>query len=54
MYPNFFKVGHKFPMSQELTWENKEGDLSLAINYAASTDGVSPLLPGLPDTVAQY
>ena len=33
MYPNFFKVGQKFPMSQELTWADKEGDLSVAINY---------------------
>lgn len=41
-------------MSQELTWDSKEGDLSLAINYGANAKGESPLLAGLPETVAQY
>ena len=41
-------------MSQELTWDNKEGELSLAINYGANAKGESPLLSGLPETVAQY
>lgn len=41
-------------MSQELTWDGKEGDLSLAINYDLAAAAQSPLLAGLPDTVAQY
>ena len=32
-YPQFFKVGQKFPMSQDLTFNNKEGDMTLSINY---------------------
>jgi len=54
MYPNFFKVGQKFPMSQELTWADKEGDLAVAINYGQDASGASLLLAGLPDTIAQY
>ena len=49
-YPKFFQVGQKFPMAQELKFANKEGDLTLAINY----DRPSPLLTGLPETIAQY
>lgn len=41
-------------MTQELKFNGKEGDLTLAINYDASVTGQSPLLAGLPDTVAQY
>ena len=47
-YPKFFQVGQKFPMAQELKFANKEGDLTLAINY----DRPSPLLTGLPETIA--
>jgi len=54
MYPNFFKVGQKFPMSQELTWADKEGDLNIAVNYGQDASGSSLLLAGLPDTIAQY
>ena len=50
-YPKFFTAGQKFPMTQELKFSNKEGDLSLAINYE---QGAAGLLPGLPDTIAQY
>ena len=49
-YPKFFQVGQKFPMAQELKFANKEGDLTLSINY----DRPSPLLNGLPETIAQY
>ena len=37
-------------MAQELKFANKEGDLTLSINY----DRPSPLLNGLPETIAQY
>ena len=40
-------------MTQELKFNNKEGDLTLAINYDSSA-GQGMLLPGLPDTIAQY
>ena len=52
-YPKFFSAGQKFPMTQELKFNNKEGDLSLAINYDSSASA-GLLLPGLPDTIAQY
>ena len=51
-YPKFFSAGQKFPMTQELKFNNKEGDMTLAINYDGSAGG--GLLPGLPDTIAQY
>lgn len=53
-YPKFFTIGQKFPMTQELKFNGKEGDMTLSINYDASASGQSPLLAGLPDTVAQY
>lgn len=37
-------------MSQELTFNNKDGDLTLAINYDENT----PLLAGLPNTISQH
>ena len=37
-------------MSQELKFNNKEGDLTLAVNY----DSSGALLAGLPETIAQY
>merc|ERR1712066_935499 len=52
-YPKFFSVGQKFPMTQELKFNNKEGDLTLAINYDSSATGQSPLLAGLPETIVQ-
>jgi heat shock protein 4 len=49
-YPDFFKLGQKFPMSQELSFNNKEGDLTLAIDY----DQTTPQLQGLPLTISQH
>jgi len=40
-------------MTQELKFNNKEGDMTLAINYDTS-GGPGVLLAGLPDTIAQY
>lgn len=32
-YPKFFDIGEKFPVARDLTFNNKEGDMTLAINY---------------------
>jgi len=33
MYPNFFTVGQKFPLVQQLKFDNKEGQMTLSISY---------------------
>ena len=51
-YPNIFKVGQNFPLVQALKFDNKEGNMTLSINYDESAG--SSLLRGLPQTIAQY
>jgi len=41
-------------MTQELKFNNKEGDLTLAINYDGAAMPQGGLLLGLPETIAQY
>ena len=50
MYPNFFTVGQKFPLVQQLKFDNKEGQMTLSISY----DDSAQLMAGLPNTIAQY
>lgn len=47
-YPKLFKTGQQFPIIQSLKFDNKEGNMSLSINY----DESAQLLNGLPNTIA--
>ena len=49
-YRNFFELGQKFPLVQQLKFDNKEGQCMLKIDYSEG----SSLLSGLPTTIAQY
>lgn len=49
-YRNFFELGQKFPLVQQLKFDNKEGMLSLKIDVAEGAD----LLAGLPFSIASY
>ena len=49
-YRNFFQLGQRFPLVQQLKFDNKEGQLSLKIDYSDEAQ----LLQGLPSTIAQY
>jgi len=45
-----FPVGSTFPSTKNITFDNKKGGMDLLIHYTQGT----PLLPGLPNQVAQY
>ena len=49
-YPKLFDCGQNFPLVQQLKFDNKEGQLSLKIDYSDEAQ----LLQGLPSTIAQY
>ena len=49
-YRNFFDIGQKFPVVQQLKFDNKEGLCTLKIDYSDS----ATLMNGLPQTIAQY
>mmetsp|Transcript_43618 Transcript_43618/g.57784 ORF Transcript_43618/g.57784 Transcript_43618/m.57784 type:complete len:624 (+) Transcript_43618:73-1944(+) len=49
-YRNFFALGQKYPLVQQLKFDNKEGQLTLKIDYSDEAQ----LLQGLPATIAQY
>jgi heat shock 70kDa protein 4 len=49
-YPKIFALGQKFPLVQQLKFDNKEGQLTMSINYDESAD----LMTGLPGSIAQY
>ena len=49
-YRNFFELGQKFPLVQQLKFDNKEGLMSLKIDYSDQAQ----ILPGLPTSIAQY
>lgn len=50
VFPNFFKAGQKFPISFDIKFDNKEGDLTVAVDY----DQNAPILAGLPHTISQH
>ena len=47
-YRNFFQIGQKFPLMQQLKFDNKVGNLTLKIDYSEDAQ----LLSGLPSTIA--
>lgn len=49
-YRNFFDLGQKFPLVQQLKFDNKEGAMSIKIDYSDTAQ----LMAGLPTTIAQY
>ena len=49
-YRNFFQLGQRFPLVQQLKFDNKEGQLTLKIDYSDEAQ----LMQGLPSTIAQY
>ena len=49
-YRNFFQLGQKFPLVQQLKFDNKEGLLTLKVDYSDEAQ----LMEGLPSTIAQY
>lgn len=49
-YRNFFTLGQKFPLVQQLKFDNKEGNFTLKVDYSDEAQ----LLAGLPSTIAQY
>lgn len=49
-YRDFFQLGQKFPLVQQLKFDNKEGSLTLRVDYSESAS----LMTGLPNTIAQY
>lgn len=50
VYPRFFTLGQKFPLTQKLEFNNKIGGVTLAVNY----DENAGLMQGLPGTIAKY
>ena len=49
-YRNFFELGQRFPLAQQLKFDNKEGLMSMKIDYSDQAE----LMPGLPASIAQY
>ena len=49
-YRNFFDQGQKFPLVQQLKFDNKEGAMTIKVDYSDSAQ----IMPGLPTTIAQY
>lgn len=49
-YRDFFQRGQKFPLVQQLKFDNKEGSLTLRVDYSENAG----LMAGLPNTIAQY
>ena len=49
-YRNFFDKGQKFPLVQQLKFDNKIGGLTLNIDYSDQ----APLMQGLPASIACY
>jgi len=47
-----FKLGSTFPITQSVTFDNKNGDCDLLISYSESAR--QNLIVGLPDQIAQY
>lgn len=48
--PKIFSLGQDYPLSKHVKFDNKDGDLTLEINY----DEEARLLTGLPYTIAKY